>query len=196
MSSKKRLLTREQGQTLVQLARETLQKQFGIDPPTDSPATAGAQDDPIFQTPSGVFVTLKMHGDLRGCIGSLTGCDPLWQGVQTHAVNAGFCDPRFPALTREELDEVHIEVSVLTEPQSLAYENAEDLVAQLRPHEDGVILRKGAAGATYLPQVWEQLPDAAAFLSSLCVKAGLAADTWRREPLKVETYQVQYFEEE
>jgi len=140
-------------------------------------------------------VTLKIGGDLRGCIGTLTGREPLVEGVATHALNAAFHDPRFGPLTAEELNRVTIEVSVLGEPQPLRYEGAADLIAKLRPHVDGVILRKGYASATFLPQVWEQLPKPEAFLSHLCLKAGLSGDAWRKGQLEVQTYQVQYFEE-
>ena len=84
---------------------------------------------------------------------------------------------------------------MLTEPQSLFYDGADDLIAKLRPNVDGVILRKGYASATFLPQVWEQLPKPEAFLTHLCLKAGLSADAWRKSQLEVQTYQVQYFEE-
>ena len=196
MSIKENLLTEQQGQALVRLARKTLEKELGGSQATVDEPPSEHQADAILKVEQGVFVTLKIKGQLRGCIGSLTGHEPIWQGVRTHAMNAGFHDPRFPSLTSEELDRVRIEVSVLTEPKPLAYKDADDLVSKLNPHRDGVILRKGYSSATFLPQVWEQLPDPAAFLSNLCLKAGLAADTWRHTPLEVETYQVQHFEEE
>jgi AmmeMemoRadiSam system protein A len=110
-------------------------------------------------------------------------------------LNAAFRDPRFPPLRPDELERVVLEVSVLTEPRPLPYSGAADLVARLRPGLDGVILKKGSAQATFLPQVWEQLPEPGPFLSHLCRKAGLSADAWKRGGLDVLTYQVQYFEE-
>ena len=196
MSTIENLLTDRQGQALVRLARETLEKELGASRGADDDAMSDPEAEAIFKARQGVFVTLKIEGQLRGCIGSLTGHEPIWQGVLTHAVNAGFHDPRFPSLTAEELGRIRIEVSVLTEPRPLAYKDSSDLIARLKPHADGVILRLGHASATFLPQVWEQLPDPAAFLSNLCLKAGLAADSWRHTPLEVETYQVQHFEEE
>lgn len=151
--------------------------------------------DHALQAQCGTFVTLKIRGRLRGCIGSLVGRGSLVEGVRSNALNAAFNDPRFRELRDAELDRISIEVSVLTKPQPLAYSDAKDLVARLRPGLDGVIIRKGFASATFLPQVWDQLSDAETFLSHLCTKAGLPADEWRQGNLEVETYQVQYFEE-
>jgi AmmeMemoRadiSam system protein A len=94
------------------------------------------------------------------------------------------------------LEAVHIEVSVLSEPILLAYTDADDLLARLRPGIDGVIIKRGFASATFLPQVWDQLPQQEPFLSHLCLKAGLPADQWREGDLEVQVYQVQYFEED
>ncbi|HOS96220.1 MAG TPA: AmmeMemoRadiSam system protein A, partial [Deltaproteobacteria bacterium] len=141
-------------------------------------------------------VTLTMGGELRGCIGSLEARDSIVDGVRHNALNAAFRDPRFPALTRKELDRVRIEVSVLTEPRPLAYTDAQDLLNKIRPGIDGLIIRKGFAAATFLPQVWDQLPDKKEFLEHLCMKAGLPHDAWTKGDLEVQTYQVQYFEED
>jgi len=91
---------------------------------------------------------------------------------------------------------VDIEVSILTEPKLLEYRDSSDLLSKLRVNVDGVIIRKGSASATFLPQVWEQLPKPEEFLAHLCMKAGLPANTWKKGALKVKTYQVQYFDEE
>jgi AmmeMemoRadiSam system protein A len=98
-------------------------------------------------------------------------------------------------LSLSELDLVSIEVSILSEPLPLHYREAADLLKKIRPNIDGVILRKGIASATFLPQVWEQLPQPQDFLTQLCLKAGLAADAWQQSKLEVSTYQVQHFEE-
>jgi AmmeMemoRadiSam system protein A len=116
-------------------------------------------------------------------------------GVKRNAVNAAFHDPRFSSLSRAELDRTEIEVSILTEPLPLAYRDSRDLIQKLRVHVDGVIIRKGHASATFLPQVWDQLPRPEDFLSHLCMKAGLTSDAWKSSELEVLTYQVQYFEE-
>lgn len=186
----------DQGQALVRLARRTLTARLtGKDPGLDG----GLQDEllsaPAMQRHSGTFVTLKIGGQLRGCIGSLVGHESIVEGVRHHAIQSAFHDPRFKPLGRAELEEVDIEISVLTEPQPLSYTDADDLLAKLRPHIEGVTIRKGFAQATFLPQVWDQLPLPEVFLSHLCMKAGLSADAWRRGDLQVETYQVQSFEE-
>jgi AmmeMemoRadiSam system protein B/AmmeMemoRadiSam system protein A len=190
------LLTPEKGQVLVQLARSTLMEKFGRPlPPSEADRMRSALSDASFQVPSGTFVTLKHKGQLRGCIGSLSASDPLAEGVRRNAVNAAFHDPRFAPLTESELGQVEIEVSVLTEPQPLAFSDPEDLLRKLRANVDGVIIRQGHASATFLPQVWEQLPKKEDFLGHLCLKAGLPRDAWKRGKLEVSTYQVQYFEE-
>ena len=188
--------TDRQGRALVSLARKTLMDRFGrkMDD-LEAAALQKAIEDPALQVRCGTFVTLKRGGQLRGCIGSLEGRDTLVEGVRGNAVNAAFRDPRFRPLEKRELDTISIEVSVLTQPQPLEYKDGQDLAAKLRPGIDGVIIRKGHASATFLPQVWEQLPDPNEFLSHLCMKAGLSAQAWREGRLSVEIYHVQYFEE-
>jgi AmmeMemoRadiSam system protein A len=189
-------LTPAHGNALLTMARHTLMRHFGRPIPKDQKDQLANQlKDPALQAPCGTFVTLTIDSQLRGCIGNLTANGPLVAGVRTNAINAALHDPRFDPLTTQELDQVSIEVSVLTEPQPLVYSDAEDLVAKLRPHVDGVTLRQEFSGATFLPQVWEQVPQPEAFLSHLCTKAGWAADTWRQAKLEVQTYQVQSFKE-
>ena len=189
-------LTLDQGRKLVELARLTLMERFDRKLPERQAADLESElEDEAFQVHSGTFVTLKIGGQLRGCIGSLVGREPIVDGIRSNAVNAAFHDPRFSRLTKKELDRVSIEVSVLTEPQPLEYSDSEDLIAKLRPGIDGVTIRKGHAGGTFLPQVWEQLPEPRTFLSHLCMKAGLPSDAWQQGDLEVETYRVQYFEE-
>jgi AmmeMemoRadiSam system protein A len=189
-------LTNAQGRLLVRLARQTIQTQLGK-PPTEEESSALKQalGDDIFQIQRGVFVTLKISHNLRGCIGSLAGFTPIRKGIKENAINAAFHDPRFKPLTSDELSKVTIEVSVLNHPEPLAYTDGDDLISKLRPQLDGVIIRKGLASSTFLPQVWELLPKPHDFLQQLCLKAGLPADEWRTGQLEVSTYQVQYFEE-
>ncbi len=185
-----------QGEAMLLLARDTLMKRFNRQLPEEQRAAMlNLLEDPQLQLACGTFVTLKIGSQLRGCIGNLTATEPIVDGIRSNAINAAFHDPRFRALSANELDRITIEVSVLTEPQPLNYVDADDLTAKLRPNIDGVTIRKGTASATFLPQVWQQLPQADLFLSQLCMKAGLAAEAWRRDRLDVETYQVQYFEE-
>lgn len=187
-------LTEAQGQALIRLARQTIMEKLKI--PLTSPAEDLAADywqDPVFQEQRGVFVTLHLAGQLRGCIGSLIGGSPIVEGVRSNAINSAFNDCRFNRVTAEEFAGIDLEVSILSEPQRLLYDGVDDLLARLRPDIDGVIIKKGGASATFLPQVWQQLPDVEGFLSSLCQKAGLPSDEWRRAELEVMIYQVQCF---
>ena len=116
--------------------------------------------------------------------------------VRANARNAAFNDPRFAPLTVDEWPRIQIEISVLSIPRKLTYPAAEALPDRLTPLVDGVVIRKGYASATFLPQVWKQLPRPQDFLAHLCLKAGLSADAWRSGDLEVETYQVESFEED
>ncbi len=188
--------TQEQGQALVRLARHTISEKLGRNlSDADFAALDPALQDEDFKRHCGTFVTLKIKGQLRGCIGNLTSAETVWEGVKRNAINAAFHDPRFSPLTAKEFDQAELEVSILTEPRPLEYHDAEDLIQKLRVKVDGVIIRKGHASATFLPQVWEQLPHPDQFLSHLCLKAGLPSDAWKDRELEVLTYQVQYFEE-
>lgn len=189
--------SQEQGQLLVKLARHTIMKKLGQEVNAgEATALAEALQTKSFQSPCGTFVTLKIHGRLRGCIGNLTATESVSEGVRRNAINAAFSDPRFTPLSVEELGQTEIEVSILTEPRPLEYRDGEELINKLRVNVDGVIIRKGYASATFLPQVWEQLPRPEDFLAHLCMKAGLPADAWKDPELEVSTYQVQYFEEQ
>lgn len=183
-------VTKEQGELLLRLARETIAAKLGR-----KPEGHGVIADPALQAECGTFVTLKIGGQLRGCIGNLEPVGSIIEGIRRNALNAAFHDYRFTELTAEELARVHIDISILTRPQPLKYHDGADLIAKLRPGIDGVILRLGRCSATFLPQVWEQLPRAEEFLGHLCRKAGLADTAWRDSHPEVETYQVQCFEE-
>jgi AmmeMemoRadiSam system protein A len=141
------------------------------------------------------FVTLTRKGQLRGCIGSLTPNQPLAEDVREHAIKAASQDYRFPVIKADELSEITIEVSRLTIPQDLEYEIPEDLAKLIRPGIDGVILVDGFQRATFLPQVWEKLPEPAIFLEHLCMKMGASPDLWRTKKLDVQIYQVEEFHE-
>ena len=116
-------------------------------------------------------------------------------GVKANAINAAFRDPRFEPLSEKEWEKVKIEISILTDPKPLDYSNRRDLLEKMKPGSDGVILKKGYNKATFLPQVWEQLPEKKEFLTHLCLKAGLDGNEWEKGKLEVSTYQVQAFEE-
>lgn len=187
-------LTQEQGQALVRLARETIANKLEIPVSHDESDDLLLQGAP-FHSNLGTFVTLKINDRLRGCIGNITSPKTLTEGVKANAVSAAFNDYRFSPLSRKELSKISIEVSVLTEPVPLEYSEQNPLPSLLTPHVDGIIIHKGEAGATFLPQVWKQLPDPESFLTHLCMKAGLSPDEWKSPGLKVLTYKVQYFSE-
>ena len=189
--------TEEQGRVLVKLAHHTIMEKLGRKRSKSEPDTdAHNLQDEVFKSHRGTFVTLKIKGQLRGCIGNLTARETVWEGVRHNAINAAFHDPRFSPLTVKEFDQTEIEVSILSEPRPLEFRDGVDLTQKLRVNVDGVIIRKGHASATFLPQVWQQLPRPEEFLSHLCMKAGLPSDAWKDPQLEVLTYQVQYFEEE
>lgn len=150
---------------------------------------------PALSQKQGCFVTLHKHGQLRGCIGTIEPVTTLLAGVENNAVNAAFKDPRFSPLKSEELPEIEIEISVLSVPEPLLYNDAEELKSGLVPGVHGVILSGGGRRATFLPQVWTQLPDKEAFLAHLCRKAGLAGNAWKSGSLEIQTYQAEYFSE-
>ncbi len=184
-------INREQAKKLLDLARKTIEAQLqGDSVSLEQPA------DDLFREEAATFVTLKIKGQLRGCIGSLTSTASLWESIKKNAINAAFSDSRFRPLTADELKTVHIDISILTTPVDLVYEDGEDLLTLLRPGVDGVVLQYGAKGATFLPQVWEQLPTVELFLGHLCLKAGLAEQCWRQDHPRIQIYTVQSFAEE
>jgi len=128
--------------------------------------------------PRASFVTLHRWGELRGCTGNLEPDGPLVIGVARNSYRSAFSDPRFPPVAEVELDGLEISVSVLSPLEPLAAGSEEDLLAKLRPGIDGIVLREGARGATFLPSVWEGLPTPQAFLHALERKAGLAPGHW------------------
>jgi AmmeMemoRadiSam system protein A len=186
-------LTEAEGKHLVETARNPIKK--ALFNPKDKSETDSVSS-PKFQEKRGTFVTLTINGALRGCIGHILPQESLIEGVRVNAISAAFRDPRFRPLSKNEFEMIKVEVSILTEPKPLPYTDANDLLSKLRPGTDGVIIRKGHYQATFLPQVWEQLPNKKDFLTHLCLKAGLAGDAWASDKLEVHTYQVQAFEEE
>jgi AmmeMemoRadiSam system protein A len=149
-----------------------------------------------FSQKRGCFVTLHKEGVLRGCIGTIEPITQLARCIEENALNAAFHDSRFSPLTKDELDAVKIEISILAVPQKLVFDSKDDLLRQLKPHVHGVILSHDWHKATFLPQVWEQLPDKRSFLEHLCRKAGLKELCWKEEQTEVAVYEVEYFSEE
>jgi AmmeMemoRadiSam system protein A len=186
-------LTHDEQQALLRLAREAMRLRVKGEklPPLDLSTLP-----PRLREDGASFITLTIRGELRGCIGALEAYQPLAQDVREHAVAAALEDPRFPPVQERELGAIQVEVSRLTRPLPLEYKDADDLLSKLRPHVDGVILREAfGRRATFLPQVWEKLPNPAEFLNHLCQKMGLSESAWRSKHLEVLTYQVEEFHE-
>ncbi len=160
---------------LLEAARVAIARGLGGE--AHRPPAGPAPDGPLAQR-LGSFVTLTREGALRGCIGSLTGTGPLLHAVADAAHGAAFRDPRFPRLASEEFSRIHIEISVLSPLQPVPADDREELLAQLRPGIDGLLLEAGGCRATFLPKVWEQLQQPEDFLAHLLAKAGLPADYW------------------
>ena len=189
-----RLSPNEQGLVL-DMARERLRQAA-----TGEPASVIAEDSlsPALKRDAACFVTLTKNGALRGCIlDSFTPHEALYKNVLRNVVLAAMDDPRFPSVRPSEVDDVTIEISVLDRPHRIELSDAEDLISQLVPGKDGVILTTPYGKSTYLPQVWDELPDPVQFMSSLCQKQGAPADCWRNSSsIKIEIYRVFHFSEE
>ena len=149
----------------------------------------------LLRDPGASFVTLTIRGKLRGCIGTLKANQPLVLDVQEHAVAAAMEDYRFPVVCEEELQSINIEISRLTPVHLMDYSTQEDLVSKIRVNVDGVLIKANGRRATFLPQVWEKVPDPEQFLSQLCMKMGAPPDLWREKHLQIYTYQVEKFKE-
>ena len=176
---------------LLKLARSTitaeLKKGEAINLPDPLP--------PILRQKRGCFVTLHKKGVLRGCVGTIEPVNSLADGIVENAINAAFRDPRFPPLAPEEIDAVDLEISLLTVPEILEFRNSDELLEKLKPGVHGVILSKGWHRATFLPQVWDQLPDKKSFLQHLCRKAGMTKDCWTDPDVEIQIYTAEHFSE-
>ncbi len=180
-------VTVDPGPALLARARNAIAAQLGQ-------ATQAEPADPALNQPGATFVTLTQNGALRGCIGSLQAHRPLDQDVRANAVAAAFRDPRFAPLTLAELARTRVEVSLLTAPQPMSFTDEADALRQLRPNVDGIIFSAGPKRSTFLPQVWEQLPEPRVFMAHLKQKAGLPADYWSSE-VQLQRYEVQKWKE-
>lgn len=181
-------MSTERGLVLTRMARASIARTLG--------ETVDEPPHPDWlKSPGAVFVTLTRNGELRGCIGSLKARRSLEQDVVENARMAAFGDPRFPPLTRAELDDTRVEVSVLSEAQPIVFTDEADALGKLRPGIDGVILEWGRHRATFLPQVWQQLPEPRDFMAHLKRKAGLPADFWD-DGVRLYRYTVEKYEED
>lgn len=176
------------GKVLLPMARSAIAAELGLSAsaPGDAPWLAGQ---------GASFVTLMRHGELRGCIGTLEAHRALGEDVKGNAVAAAMRDPRFKPLTRAELDDVRVEVSVLSAVLPMQYRDEDDALMQLRPGVDGVIFQYGYHRSTFLPQVWDNFRDPQVFIGHLKHKAGLPPDFWD-SAVKLSRYTVSKWREE
>jgi len=180
--------------TLLTLARAAIAEAVGLDYTLDLKTLLA--ENPWLHEQGASFVTLTINGgQLRGCIGSIIAHQKLYEDIIQNAKNAAIGDPRFPSLTQKEFEDITVEVSILSEPKPLEYKSIEDLKSKIRIGIDGVVLKHGTYQATFLPQVWEQLPSFELFFAHLCQKAGMEADCLSRMP-DIFTYQVEEYKED
>ena len=173
----------ERGKILLPIARAAISCALNVPRTADETA-------PWLSKHGACFVTLTQHSELRGCIGSLQAHRPLLDDVKSNAESAALHDPRFMPLSAEELDITEIEISLLSPTQAMTFRDEADALAQLRPHVDGVIFEYRNYRSTFLPQVWEQLPQPREFMAHLKYKAGLPVDFWSPE-VKLSRYSVE-----
>jgi len=175
------------GLALLAIARNAIAAELDL-------AVDGAPHHAVLDTPGATFVTLFAHGELRGCVGTLEPRRPLAIDVRENALGAAFRDSRFLPLTAVEFAATWVEVSLLSPSESLKFTGEEDLLRQLNPGVDGLTIDYERHRATFLPQVWESLPDPRGFLATLKRKAGLAADFWSLQ-MNVSRYRVTKWKE-
>jgi uncharacterized protein len=187
-------LTPEERRLLLHFARQSIES--ALDGREFLPPDLGSLS-PSLREEGVCFVTLTCQGgELRGCIGGLEAVQPLAVDVCKHAAAAAFEDYRFAPVRRNELSAICIEISRLTPPEPLDYGSPTELLSLFRPMVDGVVIRDGRRRSTFLPQVWEKLPDPEIFLNHLCQKMGAQPDLWRKKKLQVERYQVEEFSDQ
>ena len=162
---------RELGVALIALARNAIGARFGV-------AALAVAHQAALERDGATFVTLMLQGELRGCVGSIESRRPLSADVSANAVAAAFGDPRFPPLAGHELPATSVEVSLLSPAQAFVVADEADLARQLCPGIDGIVLQYEHRRATFLPQVWETLPEPRDFVAALKVKAGMRKDFW------------------
>ena len=182
-------LCEEEHILLRNVAKEAIE--YGLEHGRHMPVDTSRYPPPL-RKPGASFVTLKKRGELRGCIGSLEAYQPLVEDIAHNAYAAAFNDPRFPRVNESELTELEIHLSVLTPAEPMEFTSQADLLQQIQPGIDGLVLEDGRHRGTFLPAVWEQLPNAEQFLQHLKLKAGLPADYWS-DSIKVSRYRTEAF---
>jgi len=180
-------LNKANRQRLLHLAKDSIQQ--GLQ--TGRPLKINLDDYPAELTvPRATFVTLQINHQLRGCIGMLEAVRPLAEDIAENAFSAAFKDPRFPPLTAAELDNLDIHLSILTPAEPVSFSSEQDLLSQLQPGIDGLILEEGRRRGTFLPSVWESLPEPGQFLRHLKQKAGLPPEYWSKN-IRIYRYQAE-----
>ena len=183
------MLTEAERETLLDIARHSIA--YGLQHGRAATVTV-ADYSPALQEIKATFITLQIDGELRGCIGTLQAHRPLVEDVADNAYAAAFRDPRFPMLTKAEYERLQYHISILSTPEPMKFKDEQDLLSQLRPGVDGLVLEEGRFRGTFLPQVWDSLPDSKSFLRHLKQKAGLSPDYWS-STIKVQKYTVEEF---
>ncbi len=184
-------ITAEEKQKLLEIARQTIDSGLNGN---EAPKVDSSQLGENLNRTLASFVTLTQNDELRGCIGSLHATETLAQSVVYNAYNAAFRDPRFPGLTSGELGNTDIEISILSPMEAMPVTSREDLLSQLKPNIDGLLLEDGRHRATFLPQVWDKTGNPEAFLRHLLTKAGLSIDYWS-ETIRFSRYRTLSFRE-
>lgn len=183
----------EEKRLLLNLSRKSLEEFFE----TGKKYKAESKNMPEkFKEKAATFITLTINGELRGCIGMLEASRALYEDIIENTYSAAFNDGRFEPLSPDELKEIKIEISILTNPQPLIYSDANDLLEKLEKDKPGLILKMAVYQATFLPQVWDELSDPVEFLEQLSLKAGLSADDWLVKQPQFFWYEVVNFAEE
>ncbi len=160
------------------------------------PAVDESRLTPKLKRVQGCFTTFNKNGALRGCIGHILPQEELYKCVMDNAISAALHDRRFVPVEYEELKDIEIEVSVLSVPEVLQHDSPEDLLDKLRPGVDGVVILYTGRSSTFLPQVWDSIPDKEEFLSQLCMKQGSPSNCWQIPGVEIQTYQAFVFHED
>jgi len=189
-----RIMNKKNKEYLLKIARRAIQKYF------QDEGIFQVEENELFQSlkeKKGTFVTLWKNNELRGCIGNLESEKPIYQSVIDNCLASALLDPRFTTLKSNELDDIKIEISILSELKKLSnFTNYDSFLKYLNKYKPGLLIKKGAHQATFLPQVWENLNSAQLFISHLCAKAGLEKDEWKKMDLEIYQYNAEVFKEE
>lgn len=185
-------LTSKEKEFLLKLSRQTLEEYFVAGNKLEADEKKMAKS---LKERRATFVTLFKNGELRGCIGQILPKFPLFQDVINNTLSAAFSDTRFPQLKYEELKDLKIEISVLTVPKRIIYDDTEDLLKKIKVGQYGIILQSGYFQSTFLPDVWRELPKIEDFLTNLSLKASLGPDAWENPDCEFFYYRTESFEE-